>query len=78
MSSLAGRRVMVTGGGGFLGTAVVARLKRAEPAAIAVPRSRDYDLRHRADIDRAIDDHRPDVVRTDHAAAHEPHDDEEK
>ena len=27
-----------------------------------MPRSRDYDLRHRADIDRAIDDHRPDVI----------------
>jgi len=62
MSALAGRRVMVTGGGGFLGTAVVERLKRAEPAAIAVPRSRDYDLRRRADIDRAIDDHRPEVI----------------
>ena len=61
-SALAGRRVMVTGGGGFLGNAVVERLKRAAPAAIAVPRSRDYDLRRRAEIDRAITDHRPDVI----------------
>jgi GDP-L-fucose synthase len=62
MSDLAGRRVMVTGGGGFLGTAVVERLKRATPAAIGVPRSRDYDLRLRAEIDRALADHRPDVI----------------
>jgi GDP-L-fucose synthase len=62
MSAIAGRRVMVTGGGGFLGTAVVERLKQAEPASIAVPRSRDYDLRQRAEIDRALADYRPDVI----------------
>jgi GDP-L-fucose synthase len=62
MGELAGRRVMVTGGGGFLGKAVVARLASAEPAEVFVPRSRDYDLRHRDGIDRAIEDGRPDVI----------------
>jgi len=62
MGAIAGRRVMVTGGGGFLGRAVVRRLAAAGPADIFVPRSRDYDLRHRADIDRAIADGRPDVI----------------
>jgi GDP-L-fucose synthase len=62
MGAIAGRRVMVTGGGGFLGRVVVERLKAAGAAEVFVPRSRDYDLRHRADIERAIVDGRPDVI----------------
>jgi GDP-L-fucose synthase len=60
--ALAGRRVMVTGGGGFLGTAVVERLRRLGPADISVPRSGEYDLRKRQEIERALADHRPDVI----------------
>jgi GDP-L-fucose synthase len=56
------RRVMVTGGGGFLGSAVVRRLRDAGATDIFVPRSRDYDLRTREDIDRALADGRPDLV----------------
>jgi GDP-L-fucose synthase len=62
MGALAGRRVMVTGGGGFLGRAVVARLQAADVAEVFVPRSRDYDLRRRSEIERAIADGRPDVI----------------
>ena len=58
----AGRRVMVTGGGGFLGTAVVQRLQQAGATEIFVPRSRDYDLRTRNDVDRALADGNPDLV----------------
>ena len=57
-----GRRVMVTGGGGFLGTAVVERLREAGTAEIFVPRSREYDLRTPDGIDRALADGRPDLV----------------
>jgi len=53
---------MVTGGGGFLGKAVVRRLQAAGASEIFVPRSRDYDLRLPADIGRALDDGRPDVI----------------
>jgi GDP-L-fucose synthase len=53
---------MVTGGGGFLGSAVVRRLERAGATEIFVPRSRDYDLRTRDGIGRALADGRPDLV----------------
>lgn len=58
----AGRRVMVTGGGGFLGSAVVQRLQQGGATEIFVPRSRDYDLRTRDGIGRALSDGRPDLV----------------
>ena len=57
-----GRRVMVTGGGGFLGTAVVRRLQQAGATEVFVPRSRDYDLRTPDGIDRALAEGDPDLV----------------
>jgi len=57
-----GRRVVVTGGGGFLGQAVVRRLEAGGADSIFVPRSRDYDLRTRDGIDRALADGRPQLV----------------
>jgi GDP-L-fucose synthase len=62
MGHLSGRRIMVTGGGGFLGKAVTARLVDAGPSDVFVPRSRDYDLRRPEGIERAIKDGRPDVI----------------
>ena len=56
------RRVMVTGGAGFLGRAVVARLEAAGATEIFVPRSAAYDLRTRDGIDRTLADGRPDLV----------------
>ena len=56
------RRVMVTGGGGFLGTAVVRRLEAAGAGDIFVPRSAEYDLRTHDGVVGALDDGRPDIV----------------
>jgi GDP-L-fucose synthase len=53
---------MVTGGGGFLGQAVVRRLQAGGADQVFVPRSRDYDLRTKDDIDRALADGRPQLV----------------
>jgi len=57
-----GRRVMVTGGGGFLGQPVVRRLEAGGATGIFVPRSSDYDLRTRDGIARALADGRPDLI----------------
>ena len=55
-------RVMVTGGGGFLGRAVVARLETEGATEIFVPRSSDYDLRTAEGIAAALAHGRPDIV----------------
>ena len=57
-----GRRVTVTGGGGFLGQAVVRRLEASGADQVFVPRSKDYDLRTKDGIDRALADGRPQLV----------------
>ena len=53
---------MVTGGGGFLGQAIVKRLQASGADTIFVPRSKDYDLRTKDGIDRALADGRPQMV----------------
>jgi GDP-L-fucose synthase len=58
----AGKRVVVTGGAGFLGACVVETLGRHGCPPPFVPRSRDYDLRREADIVRMLEAARPDVV----------------
>lgn len=55
-------RIVVTGGAGFLGSAVVKRLRTAGYQNIFVPRSKEYDLRNRDDIVRVYEQTRPDVV----------------
>ena len=56
------RRVMVTGGGGFLGAATVKRLREAGVGEVFVPRSAEYDLRTPAGVRAALEAGRPDVV----------------
>lgn len=48
-----GKRVLVTGGKGFLGSHLVAKLKSLRPKEIRVPSSREFDLREYAACLRA-------------------------
>ena len=54
-------RVLVTGGGGFLGSHLVERL-RAEGTEPFVARRRDYDLTREADAERVFADAEPELV----------------
>lgn len=62
MSFIRGRRLLVTGGAGFLGRAVCQELQRLQPADIFVPRSAQFDLRDRDAIRRLMATVRPEVV----------------
>jgi GDP-L-fucose synthase len=62
--NLAEKKIIVTGGGGFVGAALMDRLRERgcrEENAVAV-RKAQYDLVREADVVRLYEDHRPDVV----------------
>jgi GDP-L-fucose synthase len=62
MSTIRGRRVIITGGAGFLGRAVCERVKREGPADVFVPRRATCDLCDRSAIRELMRDKRPEVI----------------
>lgn len=56
------RKVVVTGGAGFLGSFVVRRLQSYPDVQVIVPRSRDYDLVQETNVKRLLADTDPDLV----------------
>jgi GDP-L-fucose synthase len=61
-SSIAGRRILVTGGAGFLGLPVCVRLQERGAAEVIAPRRADYDLTEAGAVRRLFEHARPDVV----------------
>ncbi len=64
MSFWNGKRILVTGGAGFLGSYVVETLRVRERgcSGVFVPRSKDYDLTQLPAVQKLYADSRPDIA----------------
>ncbi len=62
MIDLRDKRIVVTGGKGFLGKHVIARFEKAGCRNVYVPTHDEYDLTRLDAIERLFDEHRPEVL----------------
>lgn len=68
MIDLSKKRICITGGAGFLGRQIVAKLSQQGAKNVVIPRSVNYDLRTQINVRRLLFHGRPDIII--HAAAH--------
>ena len=57
-----GKRVLMTGGSGFLGSVIARKLEERGVAGITIPRKRDYDLTRLDDVEKIYAEASPDLV----------------
>jgi GDP-L-fucose synthase len=62
MDSLVGKKIVVTGGNGFLGSFVLERLRAQGASEIFVPRSREYNLCERVEVERLYTEQGPEIL----------------
>jgi len=62
MEALVSKRILVTGGAGFLGSKVVERLRNEGCKKVSVFRSSEYDLRKPLETGRLFRETRPQIV----------------
>jgi GDP-L-fucose synthase len=62
VTALAGKRILVTGGAGFLGSHLLEELAAVGVRDVVVPRRREVDLTDQASTERLFERERPDVV----------------
>jgi GDP-L-fucose synthase len=62
MFALRGKRIVVTGGAGFVGRVLVEKLRARGAAEVHVPRRKDFDLTQLSAVQRLYDSVKPQVV----------------
>lgn len=62
MTELKNKKILLTGGAGFLGRFVKEKLEKFYPKEIFIPRSKEYDLRVETVVHKLMNDFKPDIV----------------
>lgn len=62
MTTLSDKKVLITGGSGFVGRHLVARLRADGCRSLVIPRSREFDLTIQAEATRLLAVHQPEIV----------------